>query len=205
MDCPQAPIRLVLVDDQVLLRSSLSRVFASEPDFELVGECATGKEAAELLSRAPADVALLSFDAFSSDALRAEHHGKFLLIAGSAHAREYAHALRLGASGIFLRSESVPRLLTAARAVAHGEVWIDPHVVQLLADRYEKPGPELSERERKVLEGIVAGLSNRKIGEGLSLSEGSVKAVVQQLFEKNGVRTRSQLVRIAMQSSDCRD
>jgi len=199
MEWSQPPIRLVLVDDQALLRSSLSRIFASEPDFELVGECSTGTEAAELLRNAPADVALLNFDAFNSEVLRAEYHGKFLLIAGSANARQYAHALKLGASGIFLKSESVPRLLTAARAVAHGEVWIDPQVIQLLADRYEEPGPALSEREQKVLEGIAAGLSNRKIGEGLSLSEGSVKAVVQQLFEKTGVRTRSQLVRIALE------
>jgi DNA-binding NarL/FixJ family response regulator len=204
MEVSQTPIRLLLVDDQVLLRTSLSRVFAAEPDFELVGECSTGDEAAEFLSRAAADVALLSFEAFRSEALRADRKAKFLLIAGSADPRDYAHALKLGASGIFLRSESAARLVHATREIAQGEVWIDPRVIQQIASRFPEDGglqaPTLSEREQKVLEGIVAGHSNRKIGEGLRLSEGSVKAVVQQLFEKHGVRTRSQLVRIACET-----
>lgn len=200
----RTPIRLVLLEDQVLLRTSLSKVFASEPDFELVGECATGSEAAELLGRAHADVALLDFQAFRSETVEADPHARFLLIAGSADARDYAQALKLGASGIFLKSESAPRLVNAARAVAHGEVWIDPQVIQLIASGFPEeetaPAPGLSEREQKVLEGIVAGLSNRRIGENMSLSEGSVKAVVQNLFEKHGVRTRSQLVRIACEA-----
>jgi DNA-binding NarL/FixJ family response regulator len=198
-------IRLVLVDDEVLLRTCLSRVFASEPEFELVGECAAGSDAVELLRSAAADLALMDFDAFMSDALRAGCRGKFLVIAGAADARDYAHALKLGASGIFLKSESAPRLVHAARAVAHGEVWIDPHVIQLLADRVPLEGEprsrSLTERERKVLDGIVGGLSNRKIGDSMGLSEGSVKGVVQQLFEKAGVRTRGQLVKIAMEHS----
>ena len=195
------PIRLALVDNQVLLRTSLSRVFASEPDFELVGECASGSEAVEMLRNA--DVALLDFEAFMSEALRTGYRGKFLVIAGAVRAKDYAHALKLGASGIFLTSESALRLVHAARAVAQGEVWIDPHVIQMLADRVpleeESRGPSLSERERRVLDGIVGGLSNRAIGDGLGLSEGSVKAVVQQLFEKTGVRKRGQLVRKALE------
>jgi DNA-binding NarL/FixJ family response regulator len=89
--------------------------------------------------------------------------------------------------------------------VAHGEVWIDPHVIQLLADRVPLEGEprsrSLTERERKVLDGIVGGLSNREIGDSMGLSEGSVRGVVQQLFEKAGARTRGQLVKIAMEHS----
>lgn len=197
----RGPIRLALVDDQVLLRTSLSRVFATEPDFELVGECASASEAVELLQNA--DIALLDFEAFMSEALRTGYRGKFLVIAGEVGAKDYAHALKLGASGIFLTSEPAPRLVHAARAVAHGEVWIDPHVIQMLAERVpleeDSHGPTISERERKVLDGIVGGLSNRAIGESLGLSEGSVKAVVQQLFEKTGVRKRGQLVPKALE------
>jgi DNA-binding NarL/FixJ family response regulator len=109
---------------------------------------------------------------------------------------------------VFLKTESVARLLQAVRAVAQGEIWIDPKVIQGLVERFPEDGsrgehdfPPLSEREQRVLGGIIDGLSNKKIGDALTISEGSVKAVVQQLFEKAGVRTRSQLVRIAMERS----
>jgi DNA-binding NarL/FixJ family response regulator len=206
-------IRIVLLDPHALLRTSLSRVFSSEPDFELVGECASGADALELLPAAAPDIVLLESDLgeqhgndFISAAVSAGYKGRFMVLASSSDARDFAPALKLGASGIFLKSESATRLVHAVRTVAGGEIWIDPRVLQVLAERCpldEADGgfPVLNEREQKVLDGIVEGLSNRGIGDGIGLSEGSVKAVVQQLFEKTGVRTRSQLVRIALERS----
>ncbi len=189
-------------------------MFAAEPDFELAGDFATGCEALEFLGAAPTgvpDIVLLDFDLredhgndFISAAVRSGYRGKFLIVTSAPDARDCAYALKLGASGIFLKSEPAARLVHAVRTVAGGEIWIDPRVIQSLAERFPEDAteaPVLTDREHKVLEGIVEGLSNRRIGDGIGLSEGSVKAVVQQLFEKTGVRTRGQLVRIALERS----
>ncbi len=87
--------------------------------------------------------------------------------------------------------------------MAHGEAWLDQKVIQLLAERYphyeDRWFGTLRERERSVLQGIVDGLSNRKIGAQIGVSESTIKAILQSLFSKAGVRTRSQLVRIALE------
>ena len=201
-------VRLMLLEDHALLRTSLCHVLASEPDIELVGDCATGEEALELLSNMPVDLVLTAGEEdgleFMTVALRAGYRGRFLIMAASADARASAMALKLGASGIFLTSEPAARLIHAVRNVANGEIWIDPRVIQLLASHFpagEQRGSRLglTEREERVLKGILDGLSNRKIGDQIGLKEGSVKAVVQQLFGKTGVRTRAKLVRLAME------
>jgi two-component system, NarL family, nitrate/nitrite response regulator NarL len=94
-------------------------------------------------------------------------------------------------------------LIQAIRLVASGEAWVDQKVVQFLAERY--PNFEarwhgsLTAREQIVLNGVVDGLSNRKIGDQIGVSESTIKATLQHLFKKAGVRTRSQLVRIALE------
>jgi DNA-binding NarL/FixJ family response regulator len=206
-------VRLFLLAGQALFRASLGRLLSSVPDFDLVGESAIDGAALELLRGSAVDVALLEFDPdteqareFMAEAVKSGYSGRFFVITATLDARDSARAVQLGASGIFLKSDSAERLVHAVRAVARGEMWVDPQVIRLLADRYPlEPdhidGGGLTERERRVLMGILGGLSNRKIGEDIMLSESSVKAVVQQLFEKTGVRTRSQLVRIAISHS----
>lgn len=206
-------IRLFLIADQALFRASLGRLLSSVPDFDLVGESAADLAALELLRSSAADVALLELDSdseqareFMTAAAKSGYAGRFFVITAMLDARNAARAVQLGASGIFLKSDSADRLVHAVRMVANGEMWIDPRLIRLLADRYPlEPdhidGEGLTERERRVLMGILGGLSNRKIGEDIKLSESSVKAVVQQLFDKTGVRTRSQLVRIAISHS----
>jgi two-component system, NarL family, nitrate/nitrite response regulator NarL len=211
----QERIRLVLVDAQALFRTSLSRFLAAQPDLAVAGECSTSAEALRLLADAPVDIALLDLDlrtGYEADlisaARRAGYKGHFLVVAGSAGAKELADAIKLGASGIFLKSEAPERLVQAIRMVASGAMWIDPKAIQLLADQLDRPRPVesrpanvLTDREERVLSGIVSGLTNRKIGDNMGLSEGTVKSVVQQLFFRAGVRTRSQLVRMALDGS----
>jgi DNA-binding NarL/FixJ family response regulator len=116
---------------------------------------------------------------------------------------------RASAALIFLESEAPHRLVQAIRLVASGAAWVDQKVIQLLADEFaDRPQPGdpssrnlLTEREEKVLLGILGGLTNRKIGDNIGLSEGTVKSVVQQLFVRAGVRTRGQLVRVALEGS----
>jgi two-component system, NarL family, nitrate/nitrite response regulator NarL len=212
----QQRIRLVLVDGQALFRASLSRFLATQPHLEVVCECGTAAEAQEILPNSSVDVALVDLDlraedgeALMSAARRAGYQGRFLMVAGAAGPIELAEAIRLGASGIFLKSEPPERLVQAIRLVASGAVWVDPKAIQLLADQLgERPrigdgrtADALTEKEERVLLGILGGLTNRKIGDGMGLSESNVKSVVQHLFVRAGVRTRSQLVRMAMEGS----
>ncbi len=208
-------IRLVLVDDQVLLRASLGRFLAGQPGLELVGECGTAAEALEILKASPVDIVLSDLDLLTesgdlmSAARAAGCKGRFLIIAGAADARELSAVIKLGASGIFLKSDALDRLVQAIGIVASGAVWVDQKVIQLLADRLSdrfqledrKPRNLLTDREEKVLLGIIAGLTNRKIGQNMGVSESAVKSVVQQLFRKARVRKRGQLVRVALEGS----
>jgi len=210
-------IRLVLVDDQALFRGSLGRYLAAQPGLDLAGECGSGAEALDLLRDSPADLVLLDFDSGTErceeliSALRgAGYRGHFLILDGGLDAEDPMVALRLGVTGIFRKSQGPERLVQAIRLVANGAVWMENSVFQTLIGQLGEPEPVfenqeaaslLKDREEKVLLGILGGLSNRKIGDKIGLSEGSVKAVVQQLFYKAGVRTRSQLVRVALEGS----
>jgi DNA-binding NarL/FixJ family response regulator len=143
---------------------------------------------------------------FLAAARGAGYPGKVLLVTAGMTARESSAALHSGAAGIFLKHNSPGTLVKAVRAVMGGEVWVDPKVIQSLADRVdqrddERPSPLLTEREQQVLHGIFEGLTNKEIGARLDVSDGAVKATLQQLFQKTGVRTRSQLVRIALEGS----
>ena len=206
-------IRLLLLDDHVLFREGLSRLLASEPDFEMVGNCGTSAEALEVLKGSPVDIVLLDFDLgddhgsqFIAAARRAGYPGKILMVTAGMDAAESSIALQLGASGIFLKHNSPVTLAKAIRLVASGEMWVDQRVIHLMADgihRREGLGFQkvLTEREQQVLRGIFEGLSNKEIAARLGVSESAVKATLQQLFQKTRVRTRSQLVRIALETS----
>jgi two-component system, NarL family, nitrate/nitrite response regulator NarL len=121
---PESRIRLILLDEHGLFRASLGRLLASEPDLEVAGECGTSAEALEAIRGSTVDVVLLDFDVgaehgndFISAARQAGYQGRFLIVAGSADVRNSAIALKLGASGIFLKSEAPDRLVQAIRLV----------------------------------------------------------------------------------------
>jgi len=207
------PIRLLLLDDHTLFREGLSRLLASEPDFEMVGHCGTSSEALQLLERRPVDIVLLDFDLgddhgsqFIAAARDAGYSGKVLMITAGMTATESSIALQLGASGVFLKHNSPVSLAKAIRLVASGEMWLDQRVVQMMAEGVRQREEQslrkaLTPREQQVLRGIFEGLSNKEIAGQLSVTETAVKATLQQLFQKTGVRTRSQLVRIALEAS----
>ncbi len=166
-----------------------------------------------MLGRTPVDVVLLDFDLgeeqgsqFISAARRAGYTGKILMVTAGMNAAESSIALQMGASGIFLKHNSPGTLAKAIRLVAGGEMWVDQRVIQLMADGVQHREDQsvrklLTERERQVLKGIFEGLTNKEIAGRIGVSEGAVKATLQQLFQKTRVRTRSQLVRIALEES----
>lgn len=131
--------------------------------------------------------------------------GRVLMVTAGMTDAVMLRALDNGCSGIFLKHSPPSRLVEAIRKVATGEVWLDPAVTRsiIAAATGHAGAPSrtqgLTPREQAVLKGVFEGLTNKEIGARLAISESSVKAVLQQLFEKTGVRTRSQLVRIALE------
>jgi two-component system, NarL family, nitrate/nitrite response regulator NarL len=210
---PEHPVRLILLAEPGLLRAGLARFLAAEPGFEVTGECSSPDEALIVIERSPVDVVVFDFDGgageaddFIAAARQSGYRGRFLIVTGTLDAGRFAPVLKLGASGIFLKSESPDRLAGAIRLVARGEAWVDQRVIQLIADRLTERDPligepvfdqHLNERERNVLSGVLEGFSNKQIGDHSGLSESSVKNVLRRLFRKTGVKSRSQLVRAA--------
>ena len=202
------PIRIVLLDHHLLFRESLARLLAAGKDFHVVAECRTPSEALQILADSVVDVVLVEIGAakeFISSARTIRYAGQFLAIARDADATGSANVLKRGASGIFRDSDSFAWLVQAIRLVADGEAWVDHEVIQLLAERYpqheEREFATLTEKERTVLQGVIDGLSNRKIGGRIGISESTVKTILQRLFKKARVHTRSQLVRRALDGS----
>jgi two-component system nitrate/nitrite response regulator NarL len=205
-------IRLLMVDDHSLFRESLCRMLETVPDFHVVAQCATVREAQRALHQHVVDVILLDYDLgveAGGDllaALRGHPNGaKVLLVTAGLSDELTARMMKQGAAGIFLKHHSTEKLIGAIRKVCAGETWFDPSLVQRLVAASQtriqiaELSRPLTERQREVLYGILDGLANKEIAWKLNMSESSVKAVIQELFKKAGVRTRSQLVRIAFE------
>jgi DNA-binding NarL/FixJ family response regulator len=205
-------IRILLIDDHSLFRESLSRLLQTESDFEIAGTCASATEALAQPHLDKIDVVLLDYDLgheqgtlFLDRARSAGFAGRVLMVTAGMNDAVMLRALENGSSGVFLKHSPPSRLSEAIRKVISGEVWLDPAVTRSIIAAATgnsvapRRGGGLTQREQAVLKGVFEGLTNKEIGARLSISESSVKAVLQQLFEKTGVRTRSQLVRIALE------
>lgn len=211
LQCDRRPLRLMIVDDHLLYRESLARLLTSEGNFELLAQCSDVQDTLNLLKKSHPDVVLVDI-AMSEELIpnaRTTGDHKFLVLAREVGPTTCAAVLKSGASGIFLASDSPGRLIQAIRLVASGDAWVEQKMVQMLAENYANVefrwSRELTQRETSVLRGVVDGLSNRKIADQLGASESTIKATLQQLFKKAGVRTRSQLVRIALETSPVSD
>jgi DNA-binding NarL/FixJ family response regulator len=206
-------LKVLLLDDHVLFREGLRRLLATEPDVESVSECGTPAEALAVLSRTPVDVVLLDFDLgdetgtrFIAQANQAGYKGRILMVTAGMIPLDVAATRNLGASGIFLKHNSPAMLLQAIRHVAGGGEWMDAKAVTSeiasSADPTGQPATgQLTQRELQVLRSVFEGLTNKEIAHKTGASQSSVKATLQRLFEKTGVRTRAQLVRIAIERS----
>ena len=212
------PIRILMVDDHSLFRESLSRLLESDPAFHVVGQRGTVSEAIAAYSRTQTDIILLDYDLGEEQGSRLlpdlkSHFGaaKVLMVTAGMSDAITLQAMEAGASGVFLKNSSLDQLVTAIHQVVKGEIWLDAGVASSLfsgrktqkEDRLERTQP-ITSRQSEVLRGILDGLTNKEIAWNLKVSESSIKAVIQELFHKAGVRTRSQLVRIAIErhSSD---
>jgi len=202
-------IRTLLVDDHALLRESLARVLAGNPEFEIQA-CGTIREALSIVVQSPIDLVLLDLDLggehasqFLPDAAQMGFSGRVLIVTASVNHAEARRLLRQGVAGIFIKDRSLDELAEGIRAVAGGEMWIDSRFADLNEQGHagsEPAGrPQFNEKQRQVLKSVVEGLGNKEIAWRLQISESYVKAILQRLFQKTGVRTRGQLVRVALE------
>jgi DNA-binding NarL/FixJ family response regulator len=206
----RARIRVLIVDDHALFREGLARLLSSEPDLAVVAHCSSITEGLQALASERIDVVLLDLDLgnergfdFLVRAREQGFQGRVLVVAAGMTQSEAARLIGHGAAGIFLKRDSGPLLAKGIRTVADGRAWMDQQLLSSLVGS-SPPDPStdrkgLSPREREVLRGVFDGLANKEIATRLDVSESSVKAVLQQLFHKTGVRTRSQLVRIVLE------
>lgn len=204
-------ISLLLLDDHGLFREGLGRLLQDQSDMEVLGDYSSVELALEALSKQP-DLVLLDFDLGETDGLaflrqcnEKGFQGKVLVVTAGMSRADTLSMLQAGAAGVFLKHNSPPDLIRAIRSISAGQAWIDAETLAALTSgavpREPAANPaQFSVREKAVLQGILQGQSNKEIAASLSISEGYVKAVLQQLFLKAGVRTRSQLVRIILES-----
>ena len=184
----------------------------AEPDFRIAATCAGVREALAVLDREPVDVVLLDYDlgdeqgsVFLEEAKRRCFEGRILMVTAGMDDAGTMRAFEAGVSGLFLKHSPPAQLIEAIHKVTSGEMWLDSRAVRSLVAGAQEKSEEreaaqaLTGRERSVLKGVFEGLTNKEIAANLQISESSVKAVLQQLFDKTGVRTRSQLVRIAIE------
>jgi DNA-binding NarL/FixJ family response regulator len=178
------PTRIVLVDDQKLVRSGMKALLEAEPDLHVTGEASDGAEGVELaLTRRP-DVVLMDVE------------------------QVVLRALRAGANGFVLKDAAPAHLVEAVRIVATGDTLLAPPVARRLVDAllsHTHPGlkrrfEHLTERERDIVRHLAMGRSNAAVAQELSLSEGTVKTHVTRLLTKLGVRSRVQVVVLAYES-----
>jgi two-component system, NarL family, nitrate/nitrite response regulator NarL len=204
-------VRVLIVDDHTLFRESLSRLLEVDTECRIVGTCASVGEALGVIAKEEIDLVLLDYDLgeepgtqFLSKSKKNGFSGRVLMVTGGMNDETMLRVLDNGICGIFLKNSPLAELIQAIRRVMLGEIWIDSGMVKALIAGARQRGSEageglLSTRERKVLRCVFEGFSNKEIGQQLGISEGSVKAALQQLFARTGVRTRSQLVRIAVE------
>ncbi len=200
-------IRILLIDDHAMFRESVSRVLALEYDF-VVRHCASIAFGLEILIQTPVDLVLLDHDLgnerasqFLPAAREAGYIGKVLIVTAWISDTEARRLVRQGVAGVFLKERPLSELAETIRAVTRGEQYVDPRLLKepAAAPRDEEHLQKLNERQRRVLRFLMEGLSNKEIGWRLGISESYAKSILQSLFRKTGVRTRGQLVRIALE------
>jgi len=211
-------VRVVLADDQALVRTGFRMILAETDDIEVVGEAADGDEAVRVTAVARPDVVLMDVRMPGTDGIaatrriRAAGAAPRVLILTTFDLDEYVYAgLRAGASGFLLKDALAPELISAVRVVASGEAVVAPTATRRLIERFIGDGPEsgwpslvafdvLTAREREVLTLIARGLANAEIAQRLFLSEGTVKTHVSRLLAKLGLRDRLQAVILAYEA-----
>jgi DNA-binding NarL/FixJ family response regulator len=206
------PLRVLVCDDQVLIRTGLVTIIDAQPDLEVAGECGDGRAAVELAARVHPDVVVMDVRMPVLDGIEATRrlagagvpHPAKVLVVTTFNLDEYVYeALRAGASGFLLKDAPPDRLLHGIRTVGAGAALLDPEVTRQLVGKYAariRPAEStprdvpLTPREREVLHLIAEGLSNSEIAAALVISHETVKTFVSRILAKLDLRDRVQAV-----------
>jgi DNA-binding NarL/FixJ family response regulator len=211
-------VRVVIADDQQLIRTGFRMILAAEPDIEIVGEAATGAEAVSLNRDLRPDVVLMDIRMPDVDGIEAtrrilaqNHEPKTsVLILTTFDLDEYVYdALRAGASGFLLKDVPAPQLAAAIRTVGEGDALLAPSITRRLIEQFAAPRTpsdtppglsELTPRELEVFRLVATGMSNGEIAAQLIVGETTVKTHVTRVLMKLGVRDRVQAVVLAYEA-----
>jgi RNA polymerase sigma factor (sigma-70 family) len=211
-------VRVLVADDQALVRAGFRKILEADAAIEVVGEAADGLEAVECARRLEPDVVLMDIRMPGLDGIAATRqlihgskHGPRVLVLTTFGLEEYVYeALRAGASGFLLKDVPPEQLLEAVHVVARGDALLDPAITRSVIEEFaSKPAlrrelaakmEELTPREREVFALVARGLSNSEIARDLVVSEGTVKTHVAHLLLKLDLRDRTQAVIYAYES-----
>lgn len=202
-------IRILLVDDHAVVRSGLTKFLMVNKDLELVAEASDGLEAVQLAGLHHPDVVLMDLMMPGMDGITAtrEIHQKYpqikvIALTSFSEQNMIQGALQAGAIGYLQKNVTVAELGNAIRSAYSGRMTLSQEAVQVLANATSQgyiPGNELTERERDVLKGMVEGLNNNEIAEKLVISLGTVKFHISNIFQKLGVDSRVEAVKLAIE------
>jgi two-component system nitrate/nitrite response regulator NarL len=203
-------INLLLLDDHEMFRQGLARVLEKEPGLNVVAQCSTSAQALELLKKSGANMVLLDVDLgperaldFVTRAKKNGFEGQILVVTAGISGQQAIQLVQAGVAGILHKHRSTEALCDVIRQVAAGEVCMEKDYLGSLFRSVDQTRPQtqpkLTDRDKTVLRFIFHGLTNKDIAAQLEISEGAVKASLRQLFDKLGVRTRAQLVKVALE------
>lgn len=217
MSAPQ-PIRVLLADDQDLVRAGFRIILGTEEDIAVVGEARDGADAARLTEQLRPDVVLMDVQMPGTDGIEATRRilggdsaspaVKVVILTTFDHEDYLFAALRAGASGFLLKTASPEDLVASVRVVARGDALLSPEVTRRVLERFATPGPaaprhrppELTDREFEVLEALARGATNAEIAAELFLGEATVKTHVSRVLAKLDLRDRTQAVVFAYEN-----
>lgn len=203
-------IRLLLIDDHAMFREGLARMLDREAAFEIAGQVNSASEGLAILNSCKPDIVLLDVDLGAERALdfvkgsrAAGFGGRILVVTAGMSEQEAMQLVQSGISGILHKHHSTGVLCEAIRQVAGGGVRMEqaylPSLFRAVDRTRKQKHAVLTDRDKTVMRGILQGLTNREIAGRLEVSEGAVKASVRHVCEKLHVRTRSQLVKVALE------
>lgn len=205
-------IGIVIADDHMVLRESLTALLQSQPDFNVLGTAANGEEALRLVQEHTPQVLVLDLFMPDGDGFevlrtleRAGNRVASVVLTGSESQNDYVQVVRLGARGLVLKADNPQKLFAAIRSVAEGDLAFSEEIAHSILDAMVSDQPavpssmtRLSERERQISYMVARGMRNRDIAADLSISENTVKRHLQSIFSKTGSRDRLELAVLAL-------
>lgn len=195
-------LRLVIADDHALFRQGLKSQLRLQPALTVVGEVARAEDLLPQLERTPCDILLLDLQMDRSvlvDIAGLAERCKVIVVTASERAEDAIEAIRAGARAVVFKRFAIETLMEAVTAVVGGRLWLPPELQQGLAERLqERPTDAITPREREIIRQVAMGLRNAEVAERLAISEVTVKSHLNNIFQKLGLRGRTELALYAI-------